>query len=218
MTIRNDITGKRFGRLVAIQPIGRRKNGNSIWEFVCDCGNKTNQTLGNLFPKGKVQSCGCLARELTIERSTIHGMTKSPEYNCWRRMWYRCYDTKRKNFFQYGGRGIVMCERWRVGENGLNGFQCFFHDMGNRPEEGLTIDRIDPNGNYEKSNCRWADKDTQHNNKRTTHFLETRGKKMSVSQWSRESGVSVTTILDRKKRGLSDEEAIFTPTRNEAIA
>jgi hypothetical protein len=120
-----------------------------------------------------------------MEGSVRHGHTlgprgatkRSPTYNTWRSMVSRCTCKTDTAFPNYGGRGVAVCDRWRV-------FTTFLEDMGQRPE-GMTLDRIDPAGNYEPSNCRWASRTVQGNNKRNTHLIEVNGLALSVADWAR---------------------------------
>lgn len=145
-----DLTGKKFGNLTVLNDTGKRgKSYNVIWNCLCDCGNEHEVNSGNL-RSGMVKSCGCLNHKAT---NKSHGMYKTPTYNSWVSMKVRCNRKKNDNYHRYGGRGIKVCERWMVFEN-------FFADMGERPE-GMTLDRIDNDGNYEQSNCKWSTKQEQ---------------------------------------------------------
>lgn len=136
------------------------------WSLKCECGKIVVAMTVNL-TKGKHQSCGCKKAELTS--SHYPGDTKKPEYRVYRQMLDRCYLDTAPNFQWYGAKGVTVCERWRRGTNELTGFQCFFADMGERPE-GLTLERDDPRLPYEPNNCRWATWAEQAKNKRE-HYL-----------------------------------------------
>ena len=138
-----DITGLKFGRLTAIEPTDKRQSGNIIWKCQCDCGNEKFIRTGDLYSNA-TKSCGCLNRE----RITTHGMYKSSIYTAWDNMIQRCENIKCPTYKYYGGRGIKICERWHKFEN-------FYEDMGDKPP-GLSIDRIDNEGNYEPNNCQWS--------------------------------------------------------------
>jgi hypothetical protein len=150
---RIDLTGKRFGRLVVPAYAGGEK-----WFCVCDCGVRV-VVRGDRLREGKTKSCSCLRRELLKARATKHGMSRSREYRSWTSMKSRCFDPRATGFEFYGGRGILVCERW------ANSFEEFFADMGTRPA-GRSLDRINPNGNYGPGNCRWADTKQQAQNRR----------------------------------------------------
>lgn len=153
--------GTRYGKLLAVSKIVDRKSktGNVTWKCICDCGNIT-EVESSYLVHGKIKSCGCLIGELNILRNTTHGMSKSKIYQIWAGMIQRC-KSDGTGHPDYGGRGIKVCDEW------LDSFETFYSDVGVRPE-GKTLDRKDPDGNYEPSNIRWADQTTQMVNRRYT--------------------------------------------------
>ena len=165
---------------------------------ICDCGEIKEFSRSNVI-LGKSKSCGCLAKELTSERSKTHGMSKSPVYAVWARMWSRCTNPIVDRFPQYGGRGISVCESW-------NSFEGFFRDMGDLPSPSHSIGRKDNNGNYEPANCRWETRAEQANNTSRSAFIEWHGKKMTIAQWAEETGIPYATISQRKDSGMPVEK------------
>jgi hypothetical protein len=152
-------TGDRFNMWTIIKEVDKINNSRRF-QCKCDCGTIKDVVLSTL-RNNDSPSCGCIKTERMKNAKYFlkHSKSSSREYSSYHCMKTRCYNTKSPNYKYYGGDGIKVCDRW------LNSFENFYEDMGDRPE-GTSIDRIDFNGNYEPSNCRWADKITQARNKR----------------------------------------------------
>lgn len=155
-----DLTGRRFDRLKVIErkspPNNRRE---CYWLCKCDCGNRVVVAAYSL-KNGLSRSCGCLQRELIGDRMRTHGMFGTREYRTWFSMKERCYKSNNAGYYKYGGRGIRVCRRW------IESFENFYADMGPKPK-GLTLERIDSDGDYEPSNCKWATYKEQNLNRRS---------------------------------------------------
>lgn len=157
------LTGQRFGRLIAINLDHTDKHGKKHWKFQCDCGKQTI-AAASLVKRGTTKSCGCLMAEqsaingLKSKGAIRHGLSNTPEYKVWKTMRQRCMNPNQHDYYLYGGRGITVCERWSIFEN-------FINDMGTR-QKGLTIERINNDGNYEPSNCIWTTNKQQSQNRR----------------------------------------------------
>lgn len=180
MTAVVDITGNKYGRLTAIKPATGTK-----WECLCVCGKTTYVHKGSL-TRGVSKSCGCFRREHTSSKNTRHGRSDTKAYNSWQGMKARCLNTKLESYPNYGGRGITVCERW------LDSFENFLADMG-EPDKDASLDRIDVNGNYEPSNCRWANTKQQSNNRRNSIWVEG----FSLAMIAKELDIPYTTLYTR---------------------
>lgn len=163
MAKRIELTGRVFGRLTVIEPAFKRKV-QWHWRCLCRCGNSVT-VAGHHLREHTTRSCGCLRDEIAAElaraqgrKNATHGMTGTRTYVSWKRMKERCYRKQAVNYPRYGGRGIRVCKRW------YHSFSAFLQDMGERPP-GMTLDRIDSNGHYTPSNCKWSTTMEQHENR-----------------------------------------------------
>jgi len=152
----SDITGGKFNKL-KVTSFSHRKPGSVYYQCICDCGTK-KIIQGFKIISGKTKSCGCLKIEKNKKNLTKHGMCETKTYYIWASMIQRCENKKNKQYKYYGYRGIKVCRRWKT-------FNNFLNDMGEKPNN-MSLDRIDNNKNYCKSNCRWATSKQQNNNKR----------------------------------------------------
>ncbi len=217
-----DLTGFRSGRLVAIEPTGKRTpDGGVIWRCRCDCGKE--HPVKAAFIKGRqVLSCGCLPRDLCREvgrdgkRRETHGGSKTRLYRIWSNMKHRCYYEKHESYPEYGGRGITVCAEWI---HDFKAFQEWALSHGYRGD--LTIDRIDNDKGYSPDNCRWATTAEQAVNKRPfkrkahpEHYpkYEICGVSKTSAEWAKEAGIKQNTFLlrwEKGERGLN----LIRPTR-----
>ena len=183
-----DLTNQRFGRLTAVRPAGKTRGGTMLWECVCDCGEKHIARSAGL-RSGDVMSCGCLRREMTAKKRTVHGLRHTRLYHVWQGMKARCLNERGKSYHNYGGRGIKVCDEW------LNDFQAFYDwAMANGYRDDLSIDRIDVNGNYEPNNCRWATRDEQNNNKRGNRVVTVNNETRTIGEWANIIGINYHTL------------------------
>ena len=200
-----DLTGQTFGELIVLREDGRSKHGQVMWLCQCSCGEQTRAFSANL--RKKQRSCGCLVR-------TRGGLTGTPEFRAWRNMIARCCNPTDVSFGNYGGRGIIVCERWR------RSFDDFLADVGKRPvvkgrngHPEFTLDRIDNNRGYEPGNVRWATWQDQQNNRRSNTLITHCGKTQTLAAWAEETGIGRATISYRLKRGWTTEEALSRAPR-----
>jgi hypothetical protein len=210
--IMNEIIGKRYGRLVVIGFAcyrGKRK----MVSTKCDCGKEKNIDYSAL-KSGATQSCGCLALETLAagrEKRKKHGQgikgNQTRLFRVWCAIIARCSNPNNQAYKNYGGRGIKVCERW----SSENGFSNFFEDMGERPSENHSIDRIDNDNGYSPENCKWATRSEQLNNKRNNHRISVNGEEMTITQAANKYNKSFRLIKSRINLGWSILDAVNTP-------
>lgn len=201
------LIGKTFGRLTVIDQ-AENKNGFTYWKCRCSCGNIVTIKGVNL-KIGKTKSCGCLNRDVVIQRNKDNADGKyrnSRLYRIYYGMRTRCYNKDDIGYKAYGSRGITICDEW------LNDF-LVFQDwaLKNGYQDNLSIDRINNDGNYEPSNCRWVDGKTQSNNRRSNRIIEYNGEERTVAEWSALTGIGRNIIYSRLREGWSVKDAITIP-------
>lgn len=165
--IKRDLTGQRFGRLVALSytPGQHKPHKNGLWKCVCDCGNVVSVYGGSL-RAGDTKSCGCLRDEKVTQLNFIHGERNTAMYNIWHGIKNRCLNENNKQYKDYGGRGITICPDW---EKDFVAFRDYIlANLGSRPSPAHSIDRINNNRGYEPGNLRWATPAIQSNNRRSS--------------------------------------------------
>lgn len=195
---------EQFGDWQMLESIGRMRLAR------CKCGTVRRVAFYDV-KVGKSKGCGCEAKKRLAERSRVdnrrHGLADSPTHRSWIEMRRRCYAAHRKEFANYGGRGIVVCDRWR------NSFDNFLADMGPRPD-GHTLDRIDNDGPYSPDNCRWAPRAAQERNKRSNAFYDFNGERMTVAEAAERYGIKPMTLYNRiNTLGWTPDDAV-----NRAVA
>lgn len=201
---RNNLIGRRFGHLVVVD-YSLSKNGKTFWKCKCDCGTTKDVGADGLV-KGAIQTCGCCSEKSGVHNHNYkHGLTHSRIMRIWTNMKGRCYNPREKAYKNYGARGITICSEW------INDVKSFYDwAILNGYDDTLTIDRIDVNGNYEPSNCRWVDRKTQCNNQRNNHLIEYKGERLTISQISDKTKIPSHVISNRIYSGMSEKEAVET--------
>lgn len=206
----------KYGRLTPIGPADHPEHGKQhikCLRCVCDCGTVGVYRVSNL-KSGKVKSCGCYRREWAANKARTHGLTGTPEWGVWAAMKRRCQNPNTKDYALYGGRGIKVCDAWQK-------FSGFLRDMGNRPSDSHTLERIDYNGDYCPENCRWATQKEQQNNRRSNAFFESAGERLTLQQWAERLGVRPGLLrYHLVYKGLTIEQAAewFRSRRQEGVS
>lgn len=202
----NDLSGRKFGRWTVIK-FHSIINHYSKFECHCECG-VIRIVFGNSLKSGKSKSCGCLQKEEACNLHSKHNMTNSLEYSSWENMKARCFNKKHKSYKRYGGRGITICKRWL----GDKGFINFIKDMGLKPTPKHTIERINKNKNYTKSNCIWATYFIQNRNHSRNVYITHKGETRIMTDWVGYNEITYDTLRWRyKKHGYYSE--IFSKER-----
>ena len=197
-----DLTNQRFGKLKVIKRIENKNYGSrSCVQYLCkcDCGNLV-KVIAQRLRSGETKSCGCYKKEIV----ETHKQSGTRLYVIWSDMIQRCKNPNNTYYHIYGGKGICVCEEW-------TNFESFYKwAIDNGYNDNLTIDRIDGNGNYEPSNCRWATQKEQQNNKCNNHLIIFNGKTQTMKQWAEELGISYTTLSNRINKSKWDIEKALT--------
>lgn len=207
--------GARFNRWTVVGDIvsrPRKRGGLRLTALCrCDCGTESCVWIDTL-RRNTSKSCGCYRSEVSRSRQTSHGQSRIgkvgrgiPEYTAWMNMIRRCHNPNHPQYPGYGRRGIAVCDEWR------NGFAAFLRDMGRRPSSKHSIDRIEVNGNYELSNCRWATGLIQARNTRRNRFVEFDGRRMTVAEAAEMAGVPNGNVHSRLNLGWDIARALSTP-------
>ena len=200
-----NLTGQVFGRLTVMDCAGVNAHGSALWKCKCECG--TIKTIdGQHLRKGAIKSCGCLRKDLPATMFRTHGLRNHPLYVVWVDMRRRCDNKTNSRYKDYGGRGITICEEWYD-------FKKFYDWAIAGYKKGLSLDRINNDGNYEPSNCRWATRTEQANNKRNNRTICIDGVNKHLLEWCHEYNIEPSTALTRIKRGWSEKDAITKPVR-----
>lgn len=202
MTTLIDLSGQQYGNLFVVERcVENTKQNKPMWLCKCTCG-KIVSVNGNSLRRGKTRSCGCLQKSIV----TRHGKRYTSIYNIWRNMKARCYNENNISYKYYGARGIRVCDEW------INSFESFYKwSINNGYNNGLTIDRLNNNKNYEPNNCRWVNMTEQQNNRRNNRLITYTGETKTLSQWASLYGIKVVTLSQRLKHNWDIEEALTTP-------
>jgi len=207
-----DASGMIINNLKVIKFVGMNKRRHAYYEVECHCGNHFICRISHI-NEGSIKSCGCYISKIlhSSKRNIKHGLSRSPLYYCWQSMKARCYNPKNPEYHNYGGRGINICDEWLDKENGFMNFYNWSINNGFIENNKLSIDRINVDGNYEPSNCRWTYDKVQANNKRTSHYITYDRYKFTIDQWADICNLSRDVIVSRLRRGWAVENILFTP-------
>lgn len=197
-----DLTNQKFARLRVIK-FAHKKNRNIYWLCRCECGNEITCQSSHLLSKS-IQSCGCLRQEMCALYSKKHGQHKTKTYHAWQSMLQRCYNKNHKSYHNYGGRGITVCKSWR--ESFLN----FLKDMKEKPS-GLSLDRVNNNGNYEPNNCCWSTPKRQAQNRNTNILITYNNETKCLMEWAELLNIPYSTLSNRLNRGWTHYDTLSRP-------
>lgn len=197
--------GCKYNKLTVVSYIGSNNLGKTEWLCKCECGDETKVVSAHL-KNGNTKSCGCWYKATRKTISLVHGAKGTPEYFSYVSMKSRCFNKNNDDYYNYGARGITVCERWL----GKKGFLCFIKDMGKKPSKKHSLDRFpDMNGNYEPSNCRWATPKQQGGNTRKNRWINFDGKRMILTDWGNEYNTTVSCLLQMMKHKTEEETLTF---------
>lgn len=198
-----DLTEQKFGNLKIIKRLENDKFGHSVWLCECICGNKIKVLSTNL-KRGHTKSCGCKKSYYITHSKITHGKAHTRLYGIYNKMKCRCYNQNNPAYKNYGNRGIKICKEWK------QDFENFYNwSMNNGYKEGLSIDRIDNNGNYEPNNCRWVTDKEQANNKRNNHYITYNNETHTLTEWAQMLKISPSTIYRRINRKIPNNYLLY---------
>lgn len=200
MAIRVNLEGKRFGRLTVIG-YSHLVGSKVYWKCLCECGNE-KLVRGDHLRGCKIESCGCLHKDTVSKQFTTHGKSDTRLFSIWSGIKNRCFNNNEPAYKDYGARGIIVCDEWLEFE--------VFHEWAanNGYSDDLTIDRIDNDGNYEPSNCKWSTMTEQSRNRRSNVKVTIDGETKTLTEWAEVSGLTFRTMRKRYAKGLRGKDLI----------
>lgn len=203
-----DLKGQKFNRLTVIGFSHKTEKNRVYWKCKCDCGKEIVVRADNL-RNGHAKSCGCYKLDQILENPPHykHGQVRTRLYRIWCEMYTRCYNSHNPNYSRYGGRGISICDEWQDFAN------FYSWAMANGYQESLSIDRINNDGNYEPSNCRWATKKEQANNTSRNRIYYIDGEHLNIRQISEKYSIDYQRLWDRLRKGWDIDRAAKTPIK-----
>ncbi|MBB6446465.1 hypothetical protein [Bacillus benzoevorans] len=200
MTKRINLEGKHFGRLIVIE-YSHFSGGKAYWKCLCECGNE-KLVRGDHLKSLKIISCGCFHKETTSNRFSTHRKSDTRLFSIWSGIKNRCFNPNEPTYKDYGGRGITVCEEW------LEFIPFYGWAIHNGYSDNLTIDRIDNNGNYDPSNCKWSTKTEQSRNRRSNVKVTIDGETKTLTEWAEISGLAISTLRNRYIKGIRGKKLI----------